>query len=707
MHFPLTRLGFAALKRHRHWLVIIPLALVALMFVALAIGKLYQSWDRDPERGAIGVENGGYGESFPTPVYLDQGWSANDSLWFYNTTQGSGLLPYDFFIALEQADNETLFRSDANIDRYRYLPQKPTFFNPDGLPVGFVKDTHRGRDYMGFTCAACHTGQINYQGQAIRIDGAPAMADMDAFLHGLERAMKTTLTESDKRARFIDAVLARRNDYRHADDVIEDLEYWSQHIALYNTINHSNVNYGHGRLDAFGRIYNRVLQHVLNTDQLRSVLLSVLSPVGEPILSEAQVDNVLAGIDGSTIIRDREFLTIHDRLLSSAPGYPNLNQRDMLRIRNALFNTPNAPVAYPVLWDITHTDYVQWNGLAGNANMGALGRNTGEVLGVFAQLDFEPRPPGFSLSGRASGQRKQQDRIAFTSSVKLTNLERLEAHLRKLTSPQWPEDILGPIDRDKAARGARLYAQHCQSCHELIERDAWDRLVISKMTALEHIGTDPAAAENSVRHTGKSGNFKYTYQRTSAGVVVMEENAPVVQILTAVTSGVVATPEADKNFIRRRLDWLYTLALSLFENEVKPSVKAGHYNPDTSAEPYASLLAYKARPLNGTWAAAPYLHNGSVPTLYDLLLPERRDGDPDNGKYRPDEFMVGSREFDPVRVGFRTEGYDGTLRRTHQRGNWNSGHDYGAVPTTTPDGRTLAPLTEQQRWELVEFLKTL
>ena len=33
------------------------------------------------------------------------------------------------------------------------------------------------------------------------------------------------------------------------------------------------------------------------------------------------------------------------------------------------------------------------------------------------------------------------------------------------------------------------------------------------------------------------------------------------------------------------------------------------------------LLAYKARPLTGIWATAPYLHDGSVPTLYDLLLP--------------------------------------------------------------------------------------
>src|SRR5690625_7747154 len=100
------------------------------------------------------------------------------------------------------------------MDYYRYLPQKPTFFNPDGLPVGFVKESYRGKDYIGFTCAACHTGQVNYQGQAIRIDGAPAMADMVGFLVGLEKSLFATLDHEQKRERFVEHVLAQNNDYR-------------------------------------------------------------------------------------------------------------------------------------------------------------------------------------------------------------------------------------------------------------------------------------------------------------------------------------------------------------------------------------------------------------------------------------------------------------------------------------------------------------
>ena len=241
--------------------------------IALAIGKIYQDWDDDPDRGAIAIEDGAFGESYSTPIYLQQGWSESDSLWFYNTTQGSALIPYDFFIVLENEKSQALLRSNENIDKYRYLPQKPTFFNPDGLPVGFAKETYQGKDYMGYTCAACHTNQVNFTGKdgktmAIRIDGGPSMADMVGFLAALEKSMQATLNDKDKKQRFIDNVLALNNDYDEADEAIAGLEQWTKTIRLYNTVNHSHIKYGYARLDAFGRIYNRVLQHMINKPQL-------------------------------------------------------------------------------------------------------------------------------------------------------------------------------------------------------------------------------------------------------------------------------------------------------------------------------------------------------------------------------------------------------------------------------------------------------
>jgi hypothetical protein len=120
---------------------------------------------------------------------------------------------------------------------------------------------------------------------------------------------------------------------------------------------------------------------------------------------------------------------------------------------------------------------------------------------------------------------------------------------------------------------------------------------------------------------------------------------------------------------------------------------------ETATTDPEALMVYKARPLNGVWATAPYLHNGSVPSLYQLLLPAEE---------RVKEFTVGRREFDPVNVGFRTDPFAGGFRfRTRDDagrpipGNSNAGHEYG----TGRDG--LPALTDEQRWQLVEYLKSL
>lgn len=669
------------------------------MGLTLLAGKIYQHADRDPYRGAIGIDNGEFGEGYTTPIYLDQGWEKSDSLWFYTTTQGSVLLPYDFFLALEQteskADSLKLFLDPINIDKYRYLPQKKTLFNKGALPVGFAVDEYRDKEYVGYTCAACHTAQINYNSHAIRIDGGPAMADMVGFLTALVDSMQATLDDQAKYKRFVKQVIALDKNYDDDDEVLirSDLEYWTQTIKHYNQLNHSSVAYGYARLDAFGRIYNRVLQHVINRKQLALALLDVAEG-DKPLFNAAEIELVTKGLD-DTVIGDAGFTDVIKRLRSTEPGYPALNDEQMKLVKNAIFNEPNAPVSYPFLWDIPHSDYVQWNGIANNATLGPLGRNTGEVIGVFAKLDWEGVKPGPSLSAWITGQDNKSKRIKFTSSVDGINLERLEGHLRGLKSPLWPEEILGKINEEKALTGQRIYRQHCQACHQVIDRGDYKRLVTANMAGLEVVKTDPAMAENGVNYLGYSGNFADTYLAEGVGTLVVQEYAPVAQILTAVTKGVVVTPDTDKNWFRRRLDQLYMYTASLIDNPIKNNIKHGNYKPDTTTNPYNSLLAYKGRSLNGIWATAPYLHNGSVPSLYDLLLPKKKPEDPAEGEYRPDTFVVGSREFDPEKVGFRNAGYPGTVFDTSLRGNGNQGHEYGSG------------FTKPEREALVEYLKTL
>ncbi|MET0356813.1 MAG: di-heme-cytochrome C peroxidase [Cellvibrio sp.] len=688
---------FRFIRRNFRTIIKVKIVLLVIVVMIFAAGKTYQVWDNDPDRGAIAIDKGAHGESYSTPIYLEQGWSKSDSLWFYYTTQGSGLIPYDFFLVLEQENSTELLRSNKSIDEFRYLPQKPTFFNPDGLPVGFVKEIYQGQDYVGYTCAACHTGQVNYKGRAIRIDGGPSMADMVGFLTALEKSLDQTSKDAQKRERFVDAVLKLKNDYSTAEEVTKDLKKWHGTINLYNTVNESILDYGYARLDAFGRIYNRVLQHMINKSQLRLVLLQITKLDETRLLKPEQVEAVLDGIN-ETIIGDTDFARIQERLMSSEGNYPGLDYDGMIQVRNAIFNTPDAPVSYPFLWDITHSDYVQWNGLAGNSGVGPLGRNAGEVIGVFGVLNWTAQESRFSLSALLTGEKSKTHSINFKSSIDLVNLSRMESHLNSLQSPQWPQPILGKINNEQVSRGEVIYNEYCGACHQVIERDNWDRLVVAYMSSVDEIGTDPVMANNSVNYTGYAGNFESVYQDTDVGALVVKKRAPVVQVLTAATKGVVATPDADKWVIRRFADWAYMLGKSFFDNEIKASVKSGNYNPDTTATPYQSLLAYKARSLNGIWATAPYLHNGSIPNLWSLLLPAEE---------RPEVFCVGNREFDPVAVGFVTEGCDKSNPTDKRRfsveplGNHNTGHEFG----TGKDDKD--KLTEQERWDLIEYIKTL
>jgi mono/diheme cytochrome c family protein len=105
---------------------------------------------------------------------------------------------------------------------------------------------------------------------------------------------------------------------------------------------------------------------------------------------------------------------------------------------------------------------------------------------------------------------------------------------------------------------------------------------------------------------------------------------------------------------------------------------------------FRSTDGYVAAPLDGVWLNAPYLHNGSVPSLTDMLeLPQNR----------PRTFWRGYDVYDPVRVGFVSNGPDaeqaGSLLDVSRQGNSNAGHTYGT---------TLLP---EDKLALIEYLKTL
>ena len=155
----------------------------------------------------------------------------------------------------------------------------------------------------------------------------------------------------------------------------------------------------------------------------------------------------------------------------------------------------NAPVSYPFLWDTPQHDRVQWNGSVENSGAGALGRNVGEVLGVFGSLTFNTK--SFPLSGHKN-------------SVNIPNLGQLEALVSKLQSPRWPETILPAVgaSNETLAKGRDAFVQYCGDCHADIDRDDPGRRVTAVRTSLSQVGTDPMMAANFANRVYESGRLK-------------------------------------------------------------------------------------------------------------------------------------------------------------------------------------------------------
>ncbi len=291
-------------------------------------------------------------------------------------------------------------------------------------------------------------------------------------------------------------------------------------------------------------------------------------------------------------------------------------------------------------------------------DIGNLARNVGEVLGVFGYIDIPPTAPA----------------VGYASTVQFSNLREIEAKLKRLKSPLWPKEIPRSTNPETLAKGEEHFNRLCASCHSFSQgdRDDDDREIVASM---HDVGTDKYMAENFRLRRFKTGrledspiNFHHlsgTFEDEAAGETVL-----VHEIIGAIAGFWKGDPDQLEKLRTRKL--------------TRKSLETDN--------------KYKGRPLNGIWATAPYLHNGSVPTLRDLLKPQ---------KDRPKVFWVGSHRFNPKDVGFECQESSGGFKvDTTLTGNSNHGHEYGTGLSEDDggDGETLEPSEVD---ELLEYLKSL
>jgi mono/diheme cytochrome c family protein len=310
-------------------------------------------------------------------------------------------------------------------------------------------------------------------------------------------------------------------------------------------------------------------------------------------------------------------------------------------------NVASAPVDYPFLWDIGKLNWVQYNASVHQP----MSRNIGEALGVGAVTnivnpatrDVNPEP------------------LRWQTSIPPANLYGIETAIESLKPPVWPAHVFGATDRAKVEAGRALFAENCASCHGVraltgSKVDEWS----VKVLPLKVIGTDAHQADNFA---------KDTYDATKLGLSKTTT--------AAVGLGVVTNAVREQAYKDAKIPPAYWPQYDGF----------GRKNVVTAP------CGYKARPLVGVWATPPFLHNGSVPTIFALLSDSR-----------PATFRVGTTEYDPVRLGFvDASGPNAMTIDTSIAGNSNAGHWF--TDDRARPGRIGRALSVTERYALIEYLK--
>jgi hypothetical protein len=242
------------------------------------------------------------------------------------------------------------------------------------------------------------------------------------------------------------------------------------------------------------------------------------------------------------------------------------------------------------------------------------------------------------------------------ATIDLDAIGRLQKWLLTREPDPWPKEWA--IDNAKATRGQAVYKAYCLNCHGTNGKDF----------------SAPCRGAQSI----------YIAQCESQGA-----NVPYGDCVGAVKPIDDLTPSALKTDVYRLNSYTYALAANQGQLYSGEPYRFKHFRKTYG---YANL------PLDGIWLRAPYLHNGSVPTLRLLLEPSS----PSAPTHRPQGFYRGNDNYDPVNVGFvwQLPASDGRNyfpfdTRLIANGNW--GHEGAAYGTTLPPADKDA---------LVEYLKT-
>lgn len=655
-----------------------------------------------------------------------QNLSDEQQEWFRHTPQGTYFMPYSWFLALEKpqdwkrpgfsalADKAitdmasklrasrkkvsrstevavTQFASPEYLAHFGMLTTPKSKYNPDGLPAGLTRQegfidpnnpASGKQTVVGFGCALCHSGKVQHEGKTLYVDGAPGQASLELFGTKFAVALVQTLLPDD----------------------------------LLNL-----------KFSRFDRFATTVYGHPPSDAEWFSLYVQ---------LAEFAVNNAKSTASGQP---------------STTAGFFRLDALDA--IGNQVFGTDmqtpankaatTAPVSYPMIWTVPWLAWAEYPGVVRNPMI----RNVGEALGVMAPINLTTAEPSLLYKSTALVDELYRFETLLMDGTIPKDIkappsndpwEYVKQHkaLPGLQPPSWKAAAskigLPAIDQAKAAAGKQLYTSLCQSCHlpplndpAIGEVDAkgelnpayWESkqadegvepkyqrqfLKVKKLN-IQEIGTDPQEVLNFALRFPNFGNMTWSAEsgiKRNIDTTDAQGTPKVGQTIT-MADGLKHTTEAAAN------RWYRDNGIT----DRDTIVRLEGYRPNVVLlEP-----TYRARPLDGIWATGPYLHNGSVANLYELFLPVSQ---------RAKSFITGITDLDPIKVGFISYEKDMAKQQQMMRkgysqfnvndskgtaivGNSNAGHEFTGDGKAIGNGVVGRALTDQERYELIEYLKTL
>lgn len=613
------------------------------------------------------------------PAYeKPRGLTGQDATDYYHLTEGADTFPYDWVLHLKSASFKDaqgkpaglfgilasqfgMLRSPAPGDYLSpYIGISVSWSNtsaPDAMdargadatrPVRAGDNGARATKVVGTSCSLCHSGGWTVNGRFYRIEGAPTRADGMGYFEELARSTINLLAKKDVMEQFL-------RDLKVPDAEREAKE----HVKFFFTeVGHDSHMAGMdlGRVSGMITVLLASKGNLNRLHKAQRAISAALERLYRLTYGFGRIDDIgdmkqRLAVIGKLCTGDDPRAAVTNPGPGRFDAFDRLAQAVIPTVRGLNFD---APVRYPPMWGIKYTSLVHYN-----ANTNAvLMRNAGEAVGLGAVVTSKE----------------------WDSSINFKHLDRIEKFIYDIKVPEWnvvfADQPALHARTAEAARGEQIYKALCMNCHTTQDRVGPTRMLYQeKLFPQAKIGTDPRQATNL---DGLGAQLNQALRELTLGTrgrFYQKHNIP---------------EETRVSWELRDLRGGEFFRWTHIGDSTQQALYGNNYGDVRPG------LLYRGRHLSGIWAAAPFLHNGSVPTLRDLLNPSSE---------RPRYFNnTISYEYDPVRMGIVSarnkpcKDGDRSCFDTTLPGNDNRGHEGPEFGTDLPDADKLA---------LMEYLKVL